>query len=124
MKNLVFALLSLTVLWLGAAKSADAPSDIRVVIIHAPGPAWKTGVPFRQQVGVQAHVDYYRKALAVGLLSLGGPFLDDTGGMMISKAGAKFDDMREFANSDPAVKSGLLIATVHTWMVAMHGDTK
>lgn len=47
-----------------------------------------------------------------GRLALGGPFLDDSGGMMVAVP---------VAAEDPAVKSGLLRYTVRPWLVAMTG---
>lgn len=107
--------------WIGTSMSAAnaAGPDIRAVVFHKPGLAWKAGVPFREQPGVQAHVDHYRKLLEQGKLALGGPFLDDGGGMMIAQPGVTLDEARDFAAADPAVKSGLLAFEVKPWMVAM-----
>jgi uncharacterized protein YciI len=102
------------------AFAVDAPPDIRPVVFHAHGPRWNNMLHFREQEGVQDHVAYYGKAQADGLLSMGGPFLDDSGGMMIFKSGIKLETAQAFANDDPAVKSGLLIAIVRPWYVAMH----
>ncbi|HEY0107102.1 MAG TPA: YciI family protein [Rhizomicrobium sp.] len=97
------------------AFAADAPPEMRVVVFHTAGPNWKTGVAFRDQPGIADHVAYYGKALADGKLSLGGPFLDNSGGMMIFVPGAKLEEIDAFAQNDPAVKSGLLTATVKPW---------
>lgn len=50
---------------------------IAFVVIHSPGPNWKSGVDFRKQPGAQEHVMHYRKWDADGKLSLGRPFIDD-----------------------------------------------
>lgn len=68
------------------------------------------------------HVDYYRRLLDAGKLSLGGPFLDDSGGMMISVPGASLEEMKNLAEADPAVKVGLLQAIVRPWLVGMKAD--
>lgn len=103
-----------------AADTAQQAPEIHVVIIHHPGPAWQAGVPFKEQPGLQAHIDHYREMLKSGTLQMGGPFLDDSGGMMISVAGASLEDLKAFAQSDPAVKSGLLTAEVKPWLIGMH----
>ena len=90
-----------------------------VVIIHHPGPNWKAGVPYGEQDGLQAHIEHYRKLFESGQLLMGGPFLDESGGMMVSTEGASIDDLKAFAADDPAVKSGLLTADVKPWFVAM-----
>jgi uncharacterized protein YciI len=94
--------------------------DVRFVVVHAPGPAWKPGVPPFEQPGLQGHVEHYRKALATGKLALGGPFLDPAGGgMMIATPGASEVEIREIAASDPTVESGLLTFEVRQWLIGM-----
>ncbi len=83
--------------------------DIRYVVIHSPGPAWKTGRPIFEQAGVGEHIDHFRQLLDDGRLEMGGPFLDAAGGgMMIPVAGLTESEIVEFANADPTVASGLL----------------
>lgn len=115
------SLLATTVMSKGiAADTAQQAPEILVVIIHHPGPAWQAGVPFKEQSGLQGHIDHYREMLKNGTLQLGGPFLDDSGGMMISIAGASLEELKTFAQGDPAVKSGLLTADVKPWLIGMH----
>lgn len=88
------------------------------VLMHTPGVNWKEGVPFREQPGVEEHVKYMSKQLEDGFLLMGGPYLDNSGGMMICKT----DDIakaKEMAEADPTVKSGLLKVEVKQWMVPM-----
>lgn len=94
--------------------------DIRYVIFHTPGPAWVPGKSLFEQVGVQEHVDHYRTLHAEGKLALGGPHLDaDGGGMMVPQAGLAEQEIHDFAQADPAVRSGLLIARVRPWLIGM-----
>ena len=73
-----------------------------------------------EQEGLQEHVAHYRKLLEAGKLAMGGPYLDEySGGMMIPAAGLTEEEIRAFANEDPAVKSGLLKAEVRPWLVGM-----
>jgi uncharacterized protein YciI len=99
---------------------AAAEADVRFVILHRPGPAWKRGVEFREQPGVRDHVEHYRAVHAKGLLQMGGPYLTpDSGGMMVPVAGISEEEVRRIAESDPAVKAGLLEVEVRPWYVAM-----
>jgi len=94
--------------------------DIRFVVVHKPGPNWKTGVPPFEQDGLQQHVEHYRALLARGKLAMGGPYLDGSaGGMMIPEPGVSEDELRAFAAEDPAVKSGLITFEIRTWLVGM-----
>ena len=94
--------------------------DIRYVVLHAPGPNWKAGVPFTQQDGVQGHVAHFHGLLESGKLQMGGPFLDErAGGMMIPAEGLAEAEIVAFAESDPAVGSGMLTVSVRPWLVGM-----
>lgn len=53
--------------------------------------------------------------LETGHMQLGGPFLDDTGGMMVMRAASR-EEAEGFANADPCVKNGLLNVQVKPWM--------
>ena len=94
--------------------------DIRYVVLHAPGPRWEPGKNLFDQAGVKEHAEHYRKLLAKGKLSLGGPHLDERGGgMMVPTAGVSEAEIRSFAAEDPAVKSGLLLVEVRPWLIGM-----
>lgn len=104
----------------GAAAPAKPPRDIRFVVIHSPGPRWDAAKSMFEQDGVQAHVDHYRQLLRLGKLMAGGPFLDDRGGgMMIPAPGVPEQEIRQFAQDDPAVRSGLLRAEVRPWLIGL-----
>ena len=95
-------------------------TETRHVIFHLPGPAWVPGKSLFEQAGVRDHVDHYRKLLVHEKLFMGGPFLDGGGGgMMIAAEGASEQELLEFAQADPAVKSGLLVAELRPWLVGM-----
>lgn len=73
-----------------------------------------------EQPGLGEHVAHYRQLLAAGKLLAGGPFLDGfAAGMMIPEPGQTEQEVNAFAQADPAVQSGLLVAEVHAWMVGM-----
>ena len=97
--------------------------DIRYVVVHTPGPAWKAGVPLFEQDGLQQHIGHFHALFEQGKLVMGGPYLDAAGGsavgMMIPEAGLSQAEITEFANADPSVASGLLRAEVRPWLVGM-----
>jgi uncharacterized protein YciI len=96
--------------------------DIRRVVFHKPGPKWDHAKSFFEQEGLDAHVGHYKKLLTDGKLAMGGPFLDDhSGGMMIPIATMTEEQVRDYAESDPAVKAGLLEFEIRPWLVAMKG---
>ncbi len=102
------------------AQGAAPARDVRFVIVHKPGPAWIAGKSPFEQPGIQAHIDHYRQLHAQGKLVLGGPFVDATaGGMMVPEAGLAEQEIVDFAQADPAVKSGLLQVEVRPWLVGM-----
>jgi len=88
------------------------------VLFHTPGPNWKEGVDFQQQPSVIEHVQYMGRQLQDGLLVMGGPFLDNSGGMMICRT-ADVKAATAIAKADPGVKSGLLSVDVKRWLVPM-----
>jgi uncharacterized protein YciI len=103
-----------------AQQGANKVQDTRYVVFHRPGPAWRPGKTMFEQPGVRAHVAHYRQWLEAGQLELGGPHLDATGGgMMIPVAGLAQDEVRRFANEDPAVKDGTLTVEVRPWLIGM-----
>ncbi len=87
------------------------------VLFHSPGPAWKAGISFREQPGIQEHVRYMMGLLEKGTLVFGGPLLDDSGGIAVLNTGA--DEAKQLGENDPAVKSGLLRVTVRPWLVPL-----
>jgi uncharacterized protein YciI len=97
----------------------DVPPSTRFVAFHRPGPAWREGVDFLEQPGVDEHAAHYARAMAAGQLDRGGPFLDSTGGMMVFRAGVTRAVAEDVAHSDPAVRSGLLIVDVKPWLPAL-----
>ncbi len=100
--------------------AARTDLHVRYIIRHTPGPKWKLGTDFREQDGIEAHVNHYRAVHAAGQLDLGGPFLvTDIGGMMIPMEGLSEQAVRTIAESDPAVQAGLLRAEVRAWYVAI-----
>ena len=101
-------------------EQAPRPENI-FAIIHAPGEAWEEGVPFREQPLVMLHVQYMMGLLEAGSLVVGGPFLDDSGGMAVVRA-SDLEAARKLASEDPSVGAGLLTFQLKPWMIAMRDD--
>lgn len=89
------------------------------VILHSPGPAWEPGLPLTQQLGVREHDAHYAELARQGLVVMGGPFADGTGGgLMVFRPGLDEETLRMYALTDPAVESGLLQFEILPWVVA------
>ena len=99
---------------------ADAPPTY-FVLFHKPGPKWIAGTGFQDQPGVMDHVHYMAGFFARNELVMGGPFLDNSGGMMIFDTGT-IEKAQAIAEADPAVKAGLLGVTVKPWMAVFQRD--
>jgi uncharacterized protein len=83
------------------------------VFIYRPGPAWRAGVPMKQQ-GLGPHGAYMQSLLDGGHLFAAGGFSDDDGGMAIITA-ADLDEARKLLSADPAVSSGIFVGDVEAW---------
>lgn len=99
-------------------KSGGSERPIFCVLKHSPGVNWKEGVSFQEQPGVEEHVKYMNQQLANGFLLMGGPFLDNSGGMMVCRT-SDIEKAKEMAEADPCVISGLLCVEVKQWMIPM-----
>lgn len=93
--------------------------SIFYALFHSPGARWQEGIGFREQPGVGAHVQYMAQQQQAGLLVFGGPFLDDSGGMMVLRADS-IEEAVAIAEADPTVLDGLLKVAVKPWMMAMN----
>jgi len=97
--------------------AAQAAPPTYFVLIHSPGPLWDHAKGFRDQPGVAQHVGYMSAFADKGRLVMGGPFLDNSGGMMIFDV-PTLQDAQAIAAADPTVKSGLLTVAVKPWLAA------
>ena len=97
---------------------AQVQPPILYVVQHTPGPMWDHNRSFRDQDGVMKHVAYFGQLDDSGKIFLGGPFTDNTGGMVILKA-VTAEEATKIAQEDPTVQSGLLTAKVSPWMTVM-----
>ena len=88
------------------------------VMFHTAGPNWVDSLPFTQQPGLMEHVEYMSTFMAGNKLVMGGPFLDNSGGMMICKA-ESLEEAQSWAENDPTVKKGMLSVEVRPWLSVM-----
>lgn len=90
------------------------------VIEYDPGPEWEEGKPVFEQ-DLQAHGGYMFGLQEEGTLLLGGPYLDDTGGLVLMLAD-DLDAAKEVLASDPAIEEGVFSGEVHPYYPAFNVD--
>src|SRR5258708_7131716 len=89
------------------------------VVIYTPGPAWLAGKSVREQPFYREHGRYMHQLFADKRLIMGGPFLDNQGGLGILDVGSVARALETLA-PDPAVSAQFLEAHVHPWHVAFN----
>lgn len=88
---------------------------------YSPGPAWRTGVPMREQ-GLGGHAAYMQRLQAEGRLFAGGGYTSDDGGMAIILAGDS-DEARAILAEAPAITSGIFVAELRHWVPRFRVET-
>ena len=83
------------------------------VIYYRRGPAWIEGKTVFEQP-LQPHLAYMKSLAAAGTLKLGGPFLDDRGGLIVVGA-AGIAEAQALFEADPAVRDRVMVAEAHPW---------
>ncbi len=86
-------------------------------VIYRRGPAWNTAIGFREQDGIEHPVGFLRSRHDDGRLRLGGPFLDDTGGIALFDADDAVALDRDL-RTDATIASRLMTFEIHPIMVA------
>src|SRR5580704_8785555 len=89
--------------WLLA--QSQPPSKQYVVLLQR-GPKWVAGKPAGEQA-LGNHGRYLQEQMTKGALQLAGPFLDDSGGLILYNARDEAE-VRAIAEHDPGVVSGIL----------------
>ncbi len=82
-------------------------------IVYTPGSGWLTGRPIFEQP-LEQHWQYLHWLYQNGILIEGGPYTDDSGGIVLIRAG-DLDEAWEVVEQDPAVASQIYTAEVHPW---------
>ena len=89
--------------WLLA--QSQHPSKQYVVLLKR-GPKWVAGKPAGEQA-LGNHGRYLQQEMTKGVLQLAGPFLDDSGGLIVYNARDEAE-ARAIAEHDPGVMDGIL----------------
>ena len=89
------------------------------VVIYTPGPAWLAGKSVSEQPFYREHGRYMHQVFADKRLLMGGPFLDNQGGLGILDVESVAQALEILAH-DPAVQAQFLEAHVHPWHVAFN----
>jgi uncharacterized protein len=82
---------------------------------YSPGPAWRAGVPMREQ-GLAPHGAYMRQLQEQGRLFAGGGYSSDDGGMAIVMC-ADIDEARAILAAD-----GIFVAELRHWQPRFRTD--
>jgi len=98
--------------------AATSNQRIYYVFSHTPGPNWVEELPFNEQPGIEQHIKYMASLLERKILVMGGPFLDNSGGMAVIETGS-IQEAEAIGRSDPGVRLGSLKLRVRKWLVPM-----
>jgi uncharacterized protein YciI len=104
-----------------AAQPAEAAAAQQLYLFqYSRGPAWREGVPMREQ-GLGPHAAYMQRLMDQGRLFAGGGYASDDGGMAIVTA-ASIDEARAMLAADPAIVSGIFVAELRHWRPRFRTD--
>ena len=109
----------------GAVHVQPAPADAAAqprqlfLFFYRPGPAWRAGVPMRQQ-DLRAHAAYHAQLLREGRSFAGGGYVGMDGGMAIVRAADQAEAEAMLA-ADPAIVNGVFAAEIRQWQPRFHG---
>jgi uncharacterized protein YciI len=84
----------------------NQPSPKQYVVLLKRGPKWVADKPAGEQA-LGNHGRYLQGQMTKGALQLAGPFLDDSGGLVLYNAKDEAD-VRAIAEHDPGVVNGIL----------------
>ena len=84
------------------------------VVIYTPGPAWLEGKSLTEQPFYREHGRYMKRFFDEKRLIMGGPFMDNQGGLGILDV-ANEAQAREIFEQDPAVLARVFQPHLHPW---------
>ena len=82
------------------------PPSKQYVVLQKRGPKWVAGKPAGEQA-LRNHGRYLQEQMAKGALQWAGPFLDDSGGLILYNARNEAE-VRSIVEHDPGVADGIL----------------
>lgn len=129
MKPSLLALAFLTSMSIAAPLAAQAPAPAGEAVqarqlflfLFRPGPAWREGVPMRQQ-DLRAHAAYHDLLVREGRGFAGGGYVGMDGGLAIVRAADRAEAEAILA-ADPAILNGVFAAELREWRPRFHTDT-
>ena len=90
----------------GLLLAQSQPPSKEYVVLLKHGPKWVAGKPAGEQA-LGNHGRYLQEQMTKGALQLAGPFLDDSGGLILYHARDEAE-VRAIAEHDPGVVDGIL----------------
>ena len=97
------------------------PSQRQFIVLLKHGPNWIPGKSVSEQPLLK-HGRYLQELMDKGTLQLAGPFLDDSGGLILLNA-ADESEARQIVAHDPGVIEGILGADIHAIGIAFDATT-
>jgi uncharacterized protein YciI len=98
------------------------PPSKQYVVLLKRGPKWVEGKPAVEQA-LGNHGRYLQEQMTKGALQLAGPFLDDSGGLVLYNARDQAD-VRAIAEHDPGVVDGILaVESIRPFLLAFDAAT-
>jgi len=88
---------------------------MHVAVIYSEGPNWRDEGPDGEHIS--RHIAYQRKNFEARKLVMGGPFMDEAGGMAVFEVDSR-EEAAKIVQNDPAVKDGFYIVALHPWRIA------
>lgn len=92
--------------------------QIMHIIFHTAGPRWVEDLPFQQQPGIDLHIKYYSMVFKNKKILMGGPYVEDKGGIIILYT-ENAHEAHTIAINDPAVRRNLLQASIFPYVAPL-----
>ena len=89
------------------------------VFLHTPGASWRADKSIFEQL-LEEHFAYMTELEASNVLKLGGGFTDNAGAMGILEVDT-LETAKAIVANDPAVRDGIMNASVHPWLPSVKG---
>ncbi|HEY3675245.1 MAG TPA: YciI family protein [Candidatus Tumulicola sp.] len=81
-------------------------------MLYRPGPRWNREESLFDQEDINDHRDFLSARFEDKTLVIGGPFLDNSGGISIFRHSSQAE-LEKLLHSDPTIETGLQIYEIH-----------
>ena len=105
----------------GTAQQPSAHREPHFVVVLKRGPNWIPGKGASEQPLLK-HGHYLQDQMDKGTLLYAGPFLDDTGGLILLSVESE-SDAQAIVEHDPAVLEKILVPEIHPFRLAFDATT-